>query len=214
MKHYDMIQWSDYVRGVGDAELRRAMRDHLATGCPECGRTAQLLRGVVDVARSDRRHGPPESAVRAVRALFALQQPTASHWLSPLRIRLAFDSLYEPAPAGVRGPETARRQLVYYAQDYALTLSLDYRPGPKGESLELGGEILRRSEGPIPEVPAYLMSGSQLLAHSFSSHLGDFHMECDPAERMRLCLLVDSAELIEIRFARTPRDGDAPAELH
>lgn len=203
-QHYDVSQWSDYVRGVFGGEQQQAMEAHLGSGCASCSRTADLLRRVKDVADSDSRNAPPDFALRSVKAYFGLQSPERVSGFGRVPVRLAYDSLLEPAPVGTRSLHSSSRQLVCYAKNYALTVRMDHLDDKEDEELILAGEVLHQLDGPMPNVPAYLMSGRQVLAQTRSGELGDFHMTCSSATPLRLCLLVDNDQVMEIGLDREP----------
>ena len=50
MEHYEEDQWVDYVRGLAESSLRRDLRSHLESGCPECSGMVEALRRVATVA--------------------------------------------------------------------------------------------------------------------------------------------------------------------
>jgi hypothetical protein len=202
MRHYEESRWVDYVRGLADANAHQELKSHLEAGCPECSTTMELFRKVAKAAAHEIEHEPPEYAVHSVKAYFALQQterqPASVRFLG---LKLAFDSLAEPVGAGIRSLGGESRQLVYYANDYALTLRMDY-----DTDLSLGGELLHRDSGPVSNVPALLLSGHTVLGYSLSGELGDFHLTCSREKTMRLRMLVDKDELIEV-------DLDWPQDL-
>ena len=109
------------------------------------------------------------------------------------KLEMAFDSVAEAVPAGARNLDSISRQLVYYGNDYALTLRMDL-----DTEISLGGELLHRDKGPVSNVPALLMSGHTVLGYSLSGELGDFHMTCGQEDPLRLRMLVNDDELIEI----------------
>lgn len=203
MRHFDIADWTDYVRELVDAPARQAMRDHLASGCARCGRTVSALERVANLAREEIRQPVPEYAMRSVKALSALHLPERAPKLVSLALQLAFDSFLEPAPAGTRGAELSSRHLVYYAQNYALDLRLEYEPG--SEMLQLGGEILDRRFGPVANVPAFLIADDQIVSRSTSGDLGEFNMKCDSDGSIRLCLVMSDDECIDVSLDRRRR---------
>lgn len=201
-QHYDASEWSDYVRGVSDGNKQQAMKAHLGSGCAPCSKTAGLLRRVTEVAVSDSRSAPPDYALRSVKAYFGLHSPERVSGLRRMRVRLAYDSLLEPAPVGTRSLHTTSRQLVCYAKNYALTVRMDHLDDKNEHEMILAGEVLHQLDGPMPNVPAYLMSGRQVLAQTRSGELGDFHMTCTSATPLRLCLMVDNDQVMEVGLDR------------
>ncbi len=210
MKHFDIADWTDYARDVLQPEQRQAMADHLASGCTRCGRTLAALERVVAVARDEIRQPLPENAMRSVKALSALHLPERAPKLVSLALQLAFDSFLEPAPAGTRGLELSSRHLVYYAQNYALDLRLDYEPGT--QTLQLGGEILDRQFGPVANVPTFLIADDDIVSRSTSGDLGEFNMSCDSERSLRLCLVMSEEECIDLSLERSERRSGEPIE--
>jgi len=194
MTHYKEDQWVDYVRGLADSRSRIELEEHLESGCSECRDTMERFESVARVAARDLEHQPPPYALRFVRAYFSLQQTQSQSSLARfLKLRLAFDSFAEPAGVGTRGLDSSSRQLVYYGNDYALTLRMEF-----DAEVSLGGELLHCDKGPVSNVPALLMSGHTVLSYSLSGELGDFHMTCRHEDPLRLRMLVNDDELIEI----------------
>lgn len=194
MTHYAENQWVDYVRGLDDKNSRFELQEHLDSGCSECRETKERFDSVARLAAREPEQEPPAYAVRSVLAYFSLQQTQSeSGWTRLLKLNMAFDSLGEPVHVGTRSLDSASRQLVYYGNDYALTLRMDL-----DSEVSLGGELLHRDRGPVSNVPALLMSGHTVLGYSLSGELGDFHMNCGQEDPLRLRMLVDNDQLIEI----------------
>jgi hypothetical protein len=208
MNHFDIADWTDYARDLIQDDKRSEMEDHLASGCARCGRTLSALERVVTLARTDLQQPLPEHAMRAVKALSAIHLPERAPRLLSLALQLAFDSFLEPAPAGTRSLEISSRHLVYYAQNYALDLRLEYEADT--EMLQLGGEILDRKFGPVSNVPAFLIADDQVVSRSTSGDLGEFNMACDNQGAIRLCLVMNDDECIDVsldRRGRQPTDN-------
>ena len=203
MNHFDIADWADYARNLIPDDRRGPMDDHLASGCARCGRTLSALKRVVTLARTDLRQSPPEHALRSVKALSALHLPERAPKLVSLALQLAFDSFLEPAPAGTRGAAPSSRHLVYYAQNYALDLRLEYQADT--EMLQLGGEILDRKFGPVSNVPTFLIADDQVVSRSTSGNLGEFNMTCDNEGSIRLCLVMNDDECIDVSLDRRRR---------
>jgi hypothetical protein len=196
MNHFDIADWTDYARDLTRDDRRGEMDDHLASGCARCGRTLSALQRVVTMARNDLQQSPPEHAMRSVKALSAIHLPERAPKLVSLALQLAFDSFLEPAPVGTRGIELSSRHLVYYAQNYALDLRLEYEA--ETDMLQLGGEILDRKFGPVANVPTFLIADDQVVSRSTSGELGEFSMTCDNEGSIRLCLVMNDDECIDV----------------
>jgi hypothetical protein len=81
-RHYDVPAWADFVRGLGDADQRSAMQQHLSAGCASCGEFVATLQRFAPIAATEAQYEPPEEAVRRAEALF---QPRASTAVSRAR---------------------------------------------------------------------------------------------------------------------------------
>ena len=75
MRHFEIGQWVDMVRGVAGDRQMKEMQLHLGSGCKKCGRTVDMLRKVMSVAAAELEYEPPANAVEGARGIFALQQP-------------------------------------------------------------------------------------------------------------------------------------------
>jgi hypothetical protein len=118
-----------------------------------------------------------------------------------LALQLAFDSFREPVPAGHRGGHSSDRHLVYMSRDYAIDLQLqlqEYEPDV------VQGELLSRHDGPVAEVPTFLLAGDQIAGYDRTGPLGEFRLETDGSVDLRLCLLLDAERCIDLPLATGP----------
>ncbi len=112
-----------------------------------------------------------------------------------LALQLAFDSFREPVPAGQRGSYSGNRHLVYMSRDYAVDVHLE---PCDHESAVLRGELLSRSDGPVAEVPTFLLEGNEIAGYDCTGSLGEFRLETEGAADLRLCLLLDAERCIDL----------------
>src|SRR3989454_2278581 len=186
MKHLDLIQLTDYIRGATAEAQAAAMEAHLASGCQKCRLTADLLHKLAAAARSDSQVQVPDYALRCARAIFLLQQPEKVQILPRIPARLLYDSFREPLPGGVRTQQRLSRQTLFQAGDYSLDLRLENERG--SSRLALVGQIQNRKQlgKPLGGVRVLLLSGKQVLAQATSNSLGEFQMEYEPSKHLRL----------------------------
>jgi len=217
MKHFELVEWTDFVRGLVEESARVAMEHHLASGCRKCRHTAELLHKAAAAARSDSKVQVPEYVVRSARAIFILQLPENVRLLSRVRARLLYDSFREPLPAGVRTQQRMSRQTLYQAGDYSLDLRLENERGTS--RVALVGQIQNRKQPGkwLGDVMVLLVSGKQVLALAVSNSLGEFQMEYAPTKRLRLYVPVRQAGkriemLLTQPIGRTTREGWAGAK--
>ena len=124
MKHFDIWQWADYVRGLADDTHRSAMDAHLSSGCARCARTASTFRSMAAIADGEAGREPPEHAIRYAQAVYSLFRPATTSF-PRLLARLVHDSLREPLPAGIRAQARLSRHALYEAGSYYLDLQVD-----------------------------------------------------------------------------------------
>ena len=131
MKHFNIWQWTDYVRVLGDDVARSAMEAHLSSGCARCQRT-------VNVLRERGRHGAGRGRLRAACNTRSGMRRRSTPCPDPkksvfprLVARLVHDSIREPLPAGMRAQDSLSRHALYEAGSYCLDLQLEHslRPG-------------------------------------------------------------------------------------
>ncbi len=219
MNHFEIHQWTDFVRGsAGEAE-RAAMQAHLASGCRKCRHTTDLLHKVAAATRSDAQVQVPDYALRCARAIFLLQQPQKVQILPRIPARLLYDSFCEPLPAGLRTQQRLSRQALYQAGDYSLDLRLENERG--SSRVALVGQIQNRKEPGkrLGEVPVLLVSGKEILAQAVSNSLGEFQMEYAPTKHLRLYVPVHQSgkpvrvPLNELRTEKTAAGKAATEEI-
>lgn len=197
MTHCTIEELTDHLLGQAAEEAEGKVRDHLASGCQRCDRLLTMLARVQEVGRFDTLHQPPSGAVRTVKALSGFGRSRKPRLVN---MRLSFDSLLSPATVGARSLHTSSRHLVFYSQDFALDLRMDSERSSR--DVVVVGQLLNRDWGPLPDVPAYLMSGDRVVSHATTGSLGEFHMEGSPLGSMHLQLAVNDQELIDVELDR------------
>src|SRR5437870_7927555 len=217
MKHFELAEWTDFVRGLVEKSARLPLEHHLASGCRKCRHTADLLRKLVTAARNDSQVQVPDYALRCARAIFLLQQPEKVQILPRIPARLLYDSFREPLPAGLRTQQRLSRQALYQAGDYLLDLRLENERG--SSRVALVGQIQNHKQPGkrLGGVLVLLVSEEHVLAQAVSNSLGEFQMEYAPTKRLRLYVPVRQAgKQIEVPLSRPvgpkAREGTAAAK--
>ena len=186
MSHFDISEWTDFVRGVLPAERQAALDSHLAEGCPECAATCALLHKVASASAVDRAWIVPPALVTAAEAIFAGRQHVQPSLRERLLARLVFDNVGELQPAGARASHAVCRQLAFEAGDYYLDLSLG------GDALQaslLGQFVNRKAPStPLQGVPVLLLSGDQVVSRTLTNQFGEFSLDYRSRKNLRLCL--------------------------
>ncbi len=209
MSHATIDQLTDHLLGQGDEETRQRVTGHLASGCQRCNALFGALARVRSVGNSDAAQLPPDGALRTVKALAGFARPR--HSTRRVDMRLSFDSLLSPGLAGARSMHASSRHLVFYSQNFALDLRMDFERSVR--DVVVVGQLLNRDWGPLSDVPAYLVSGDRVVSHSTTGRLGEFHMECRPLGPMHLQLVVNDDELIDVELDRRQPGEPRPVLL-
>jgi hypothetical protein len=186
MKHFNIWQWADYVRGLADEVDRPAMAAHLSSGCARCARTASTFGSVAAIAGGEAGHEPPEHAIRYAQAVYSHFRPETTS-LPRLLARLVHDSIREPLPAGIRAQARLSRHALYEAGSFYLDLQLDLQraSGP----VTLVGQLADRHDPPAhTAVPVWLMQQKSVVATTLCDRFGEFQLEFTPARDLRLCV--------------------------
>ncbi len=215
MKHFEMGQWADMVRGFVTEGERAEMSAHLSTGCRSCRRTVEILREVTRLAAMEHRNVVPSYAVHSARAIFALQQPEKLYFFPRVIGRLVYDSFREPLPAGLRARHRLTRHVLYQAGDQSVDIRMEHQRG--AANVTLVGQIVHRAhpEKPMATLPVFLVSGKKILAHAVSNQFGEFQLEYPPSRRLRLYLQgnQDLQRHIELPLNRFAAAATAPKIL-
>ena len=192
MKHFNIWQWTDYARVLGNDVVRAAMEAHLSAGCARCQRIVNVLRGVDTIARGEAGYEPPEHAIRRAQAIYALSRPEKTGF-PRLIARLVHDSIREPLPAGMRAQDGPARHALYEAGSYCLDLQVEQQLA--SGLVTLIGQLADRGKPATnsADVPVWLMERKRLVASTLCNPLGEFQLEYAPARGLRLSVPLRAA---------------------
>ena len=202
MNHFNIEDWTDYVRDVANPELRVLMDAHRATGCARCEKRVDALARLSAMAREEKDIEVPDSLIRSARALFASQ---SSHFIqrrTSVLAQLVFDSFRQPLAAGVRGQQRVSRQVLYQADGYSLDLRIEQERD--SSQLLVVGQVFDRSkpQTPVANVPVLLLSGARLLLRVDSNDFGEFQLQYEPTTPLSLHLPIpETLTNIEVNLA-------------
>lgn len=189
MKHFEITEWADFVRGLTPAGARKDMETHLAA-CKPCQRTAKLLSVFSSTAAHLRGIEAPTSSVHCAETLFALQETERKRSRAGWVARLVFDSFREPLPAGVRSGQRLSRQVLFEAGAYRLDLRLERESGT--EHFSLVGQIENRKQPRLEmgSVPVMLTAGRQVVARGITNRFGEFQFSYRAVGQMQLFVVL------------------------
>jgi hypothetical protein len=199
MSHFDLSEWTDFVNAVLSDERRAALDRHLGEGCTDCATTLELLRKVAQASAADRASEVPPELVTAAEAIFGERYHTSPSQLLPRIVaHLIFYNSAELQPAGVRGAQAVIRQLAFEAGDYCLDLSL----GGDAIKTSLVGQFINKIVPTAPQayIPVLLISGEVVVCRTMTNEFGEFSLEYQTRQNMRLCLPI-AAEGFQIEVS-------------
>jgi hypothetical protein len=224
MEHYSMEKWIDFARGVVGPQDKAAMESHLKSGCKQCSRTLDLWKHVYEAARFGQASEPPDSAVRSVKANFALYGPRREKRGAKAIAKLLFDSTLGPLPVGVRSTASPARQLLFGIGTYRIDLRME--PQIDSQKVAVIGQVLHSADplNGLGALPVSIVKGRKVVAETITSQFGEFNLECDleggfqlrvklPAEELQFALvepLLPPGRLLPLsadskRVSRIPR---------
>lgn len=194
MKHYAAESWVDFVSGQISMEQKTAMQRHLDLDCESCSQAFQLWQRVSRAAQRESEYEAPESAVTHVRNAFVMAQPRAQGRLEIPR--LVLDSLWRPAPAGVRSAPTVPRQVVYRAGELLVEMQLE--PVPHTDRVNIAGQLSRTGgqDDGLAGITVIVSTPKASLAHTSTNRFGEFQLGFVPETNLRISFgVVDGKEL-------------------
>jgi hypothetical protein len=209
VRHFAAEELADFARGAAPGEIEGEMRRHLEAGCEECAATLRLWTVVHATARREDDYQPPESALRIVRASFRVVRSELARRRS--LARLVFDSLNQPLALGLRSRAVAPRQQLFMRGRFRIDTRIEPSLERGLKHTTLVGQVI---ENPPPQPGAagagwgptvLLYAAERPLAAANANRYGEFHLEFEPAEDLRLWVVITDEEPIQIKLG-----GPAP----
>jgi hypothetical protein len=172
----------------------------------------RLWSAVRDSAVKEGRQQPPEGSIRIVRAMYRVSQFALAG--KPARARLTFDSIRQPLLPGVRSHAAAPRQQLFTKGRFRVDTRLE--PGPKPDRVMLLGQVIERTPAGPPVRPqssgfaptALLYAAERPLAAANANRFGEFHLEFEPADDLRLWIVICDEDPILIKLAGSGPRGN------
>jgi hypothetical protein len=194
--HFSAEDWIDFTMQQASPERLEAMKQHLVTGCEKCARLEHLWSRLARVATRDSGSEPPASAVQHVRGAFAVMVEAEGSKRARIIPRLVFDSLWQPALAGVRAALNSARQVIYHAGEVRIEMRVE--PEPRSERVHVAGQVsdtAKRGEG-IADMPVIVSSDERTLTSALTNQFGEFHATFVPEAGLRISFgVVNDKEL-------------------
>ncbi len=209
MEHFSEQAWADFVRGIGNSE-HEEMQGHLAIGCNDCAASRDTWQQVHAIALRESNYAPPKNAVRMAKLEFAARSFDKSK--QPVLANLVFDTLAQPAMAGIRSAAAAARQMVFEADGLAVDLRFDGTE--QSRKIFVTGQVLDKKvpRAAVENSPVVLWTAKGLaLAETKTNAFGEFNLELEPQSNLRLSIQVVGRALIRIPLASLKQEHGADA---
>jgi hypothetical protein len=196
-QHFTDEQWSDYVRNLTMVGFVVEIQRHLDSGCEECREAARFWSEFYEVSTHAFALLPPSEALRAVEASFASHSFGASRRKSVLVAKVIFDSMLQPAPAGVRGSKRSPRRIVSQVGKWVVDLQLEQTAGKK---LIVTGQVINRplSARAASTLAVSLLREQVVLGSSSTNQFGEFQVSGESGAGLRLYIDSPGRVAIEV----------------
>jgi hypothetical protein len=191
MSHYPDEVWTDWARGVAPAAVRDEIREHIASGCPECRYALEMWQRVADVARRERDYEPPPSVLESAIAIYRHYGPIRPEALDRASrfAELVFDSFHNPLPQGVRSLERATRHLSYKAGSFFIDVRIEEANASGLASVV--GQLMHHPDAAsmsLEGLQVVLTSGRSMQAETTTNRFGEFVFEMDTHKENHLAI--------------------------
>jgi len=197
-KHYSAEEWVDFVMEQAPQTQKAEMQRHLDSGCRKCSELVGLWSRVGEVAKREGSLEPPSSAVQHVREAFSMLVESQREKRKTLIPRLVFDSLWQPALAGVRSTTTSPRQMIYKSKNINIEMHIESES--KSERVNLTGQLsLGSMQGQsMPAIPVVVSGKKGQVAATSTNSFGEFHLSYVPEAGLQISFGIVGGEEVVI----------------
>jgi hypothetical protein len=185
MSHFSAIEWVDFARGLISPERANVMRAS-AQVCEECRSSSGFWGHVYELLSREGHYEPSPEVLDNVKAAFA-EQESAPWWANITGFAtIVFDSLLQPALAGVRSSERNTRQIT--VESGAFVVDLQVESATVQHQYLLTGQILsnNNSTHQINGAEVVLLSPERVVQKTRANELGEFCLDFSYGENLRL----------------------------
>lgn len=191
MKHYGVLQWADFARGLALKEERAAMREHLESGCAECREAFAFCEALARISINMAVQQAPDVAARLAKSICPARPKRVPLRALCIPVELVFDSFLAPCPVGLRSSWQVGWQALYRAGDCSLDVRIE--PDLRSSRAALIGQISNHASPDVHmgDVPVSLKSGNRKVAETTSNRFGEFQLEYDQQKRLHLCIQLE-----------------------
>lgn len=197
-KHYSPEEWVDFAMQLTAQTQKAEMQQHLDVGCKKCAQLRTLWTRIGEIAAREHSLMPPDSAVQHIRSAFASLVMVPREKRAPLLPRLTFDSLWQPAIAGIRSSAFGMRKLVYKARDISVEMHIEAES--RSERVNLTGQISFGSlQGQaVPSLPVMVSGPQGKISSTATNSFGEFHLSYVPDGELLLLFELESGDTVAI----------------
>jgi hypothetical protein len=199
-RHLPIGETLDVSRGVIAITDESGARNHLDS-CTRCREKVDTWKSFTAIAQRLREVDPPEEIVDRAKAL-GQGRPRVTA-LTRLKAALSYDSAFVPLPAGVRGASMPD-QVVYQAEEFAVELRVSRE---RSREMVIVGQItnVEQPTRRLADVPVTLLAGDRVVVRARSNARGEFHLEHDERDRMRIEVAPEEGRIVRIPLRPKPR---------
>jgi hypothetical protein len=183
----------DASRGVISLTDEGGVGTHI-DGCRACRERVTRWKSFAAVAHHLREVEPPADIVDRAKALG--QRGPRVTALTRLKAALLYNSAWIPLPAGVRGASLPD-QVVYQAEEFAVEIRVSR---DRSRQMVIVGQItnVEQPSKRLAAVPVTLLAGGRVAVRAVSNAWGEFHLEHDEQDRMRIEVAPEEGRTIRI----------------
>lgn len=211
--HFAAEDWPDFMNGTQSTDVRHIMQRHLGSRCIACGEAADAWQEMRHMAQLEREYPVPGWALKHIQSAFVMTRrfATSRSFAIP---RLVFDSLSQPAPAGVRNSAGWARQMIYRGRGILVEMQLERMLN--SERVNIAGQLSSMSVAgeKLPDVPVMVDSPWGKLAEASTNQFGEFAMDFVPEENLRISFAIRRGQELSIPLEITPGGMSAAKSSH
>jgi hypothetical protein len=175
VEHFAPNEWVDFVRNTVVAEKRGPMQAHLEQGCDDCLKMVGTWATVSEFARRELFYEPPTGALRNAESYFHSWSLLLKESPDVCILQHAFDSYDVGELVGIRGFDTAPRQLMYNSYSVFIDLRVEQKSG--SDWVALTGQVVdaQLPDGILEEIPVLLFSKDDSTVQTTTNRFGEFN---------------------------------------
>jgi hypothetical protein len=198
MNHFSADEWVDFTRGLLPPAKTAAMQASLDEGCSECRSSLELWRAILESLHRYRAYQPAEAVIASVKDAYMPEKPWK--WMISVAqfAHVLFDSLREPALAGVRSSMKSSRQITVEAEPFVVDLQLE--SDSVQQRILLTGQVLKSHDAQttINGADIVLLSADNFLQKTKANELGEFYLDFGREQNLRLFINIPGERAIGI----------------